>query len=230
MNEDITKTYHHRLCHLKIMATFLQLVPFLRCVILNGSMAEGRIKFSSDIDILIIAKRGRIFTARFLALLLAKLLGKKRSSDEKKPHNGKFCFNYFLTDNFLIIPHHRDPLTNEYCAKNYSKSVLVWGDQKLFEKFMRINLKWMKKYQISKCSPSFSLSEKKHAKAWATTILSEKILSNRFGDIVELGLKNIQLKKINRDPRTKRYPTFIVANDREMRFHLPRGNNKPKRS
>ena len=55
--------------------------------------------------------------------------------------------------------------------------------------------------------------------------LSEVFLSGRFGDWLERKLKSIQIKKIESDPRTKKYPLLIVYNDRELRFHPPKGQN-----
>lgn len=126
---------------------FFKVVPFLECFILNGSVAEGRAKAGSDIDVLVIAKQGRIYTVRFLVLLIAMVLGIKRSKDESKDHAGKFCFNFFLVSNYLLIFHkYSQEQRNRYCAKNYSQSVLLWGDGELFDRFMRENEKWWGRY------------------------------------------------------------------------------------
>jgi predicted nucleotidyltransferase len=205
------------------MAKLLQLVPFIRCVILNGSMAEDKIKRSSDIDLLIITKRRRIFTCRTAVLFWAYVSGLKRSADEKESHAGRFCFNYFLTDNFLTIPHNRGEKMDHYCAENYSKSKLIWGNEEIFTKYMTTNLVWMKKYlpQVSLhgADPLYVGNIKLFI--WKAKIL-EYILRSSFGDWIERILKNIQVKKIERDPRAKKYPQLIVFSDKELRFHPPK--------
>ena len=226
MNKSIAKIYNHRLRNLKIMAKLLQLVPFIRCIILNGSMAESKIKKSSDIDLLIIAKRGRIFTCRAAVLFWAYISGLKRSSDRNKNHAGQFCLNYFLTDNFLTIPHNRGEKMDRYCAENYSKSKLIWGDEKIFNKYMSVNAEWMNKYlgkitnHKSQITNKYQISNIKLF-IWIARA-KEYILSKRFGNWVERVLKNIQVKKINQDPRVKKYPQLIVINDKELRFHPPK--------
>jgi predicted nucleotidyltransferase len=226
MKIDITKLYSRRLRNMRVTVKLLRFVPFCRCVILNGSMAEGKIELTSDIDLLIIAKSGRIYTCRAAVLFWAKLSGLKRSSNEKKSHTGRFCFNYFLTDNFLTIPHNRGGKVDKYCAENYSKSILLLGDQKVFDRFMKTNLIWMKKYigEIPKSklqitnkfqNPNYQISNQIQK-------IIEKLLSSGFGRRVEYTLKNIQIKRIKKDPAVKKYPDYIVFNDKELRFHLPK--------
>lgn len=235
MSVFLQKLYNHRLRNLKTMARILQAVPFLRCIILTGSMAEGKITPTSDIDILIVAKSGRIFTCRAMVLFWAYISGLKRSSNESKNHAGKFCFNYFLTGRFLIIPHNRSEEINRYCAENYSKSILVWGDRRLFEKYIRINLKWMKKYLTNNSklktknhnSLSFQPTNVSTIKlfVWKAGIL-EYILGGKFGDRIEKILKKIQVRKIKSDPKLTKQKNLVVFDDKELRFHPPQQHRK----
>lgn len=233
-----------RLRKTKLMAQFLQLVPFIRAILLNGSLAQGKSNERSDIDLLIIVKRGRLFTARLFTLVLAFLTGQKRSKDENTPHAGKFCFNYFLADNYLKIPTGRGKETDQYCADNYSKSVLVWGDAKLFRKFFEVNSALFKLATSSHPSPCKGegeeviplLAKERLGEVLIavsdsnllTTIQSckEKILSGKFGDWFEQRAKNFQIKMIERDPRTQKYPSLIVYNNKEARFHPPKQSGK----
>jgi len=250
MNDE--KLYRLRLVNTKILSFFLVRMAFVRCVILNGSMASGQVKAPSDIDLLIIAKSGRIFTARFLSLFITYLTGLKRGKDDKR-HGGKFCLNYFLTEDFLTIPHNRSETMNKYCAENYSRSILMAGDEKLFNKFMQGNFNWMKRYlksqkskvkiaiqksKLSVCHSEFisesQRSRNKFLRAESSPLdgvgmtAMERLLSGKVGDRLEKILKNIQIAKINRDPRTKKYPDLIVVSDNELRFHPPKQELRSK--
>ena len=237
------KLIKRRIRHLKAVATLLQLTPFLRCILLNGSLAEGKTKRTSDVDLLIVAKDNRIFTTRFFASILVWLTGLKRSSDESKDHSGRFCLNYYLTESFLVVPTGRGEEVDRYCASNYSKSLMVWGMRDIYFQFMEINRENWKKY----LNFSFAYEQKgvtnprsrkyhtniQHTKyrkilkknfpirTFHTGIRLRNIVEQLLGDRAEGILKRIQLRKINRDPRTKKYPTYIVVNDKEMRFHPP---------
>lgn len=211
-----------RLSKTRFIGRAIAWLPFVRCVILNGSLASGGHKKSSDIDILIIAKDGRIFTTRFFVNVLATLLGIKRSSDREKSHAGKFCFNYFLTESFLKIPTDRGTEMDRYCADNYSKSQYIAGDTKLFEKFIRTNKKLFEKYNCKISNNKSQISNKiPNSKFQILNSVKgglEYFLTDRFEGVV----KNYQTKRIEKDPRTKKYPTLIVYNDKELRFHPPR--------
>ena len=211
-----------RLFKARFISRAIACLPFVRCVILNGSLASGEHKKSSDIDILIIAEDERIFTARFFVNILAIILGIKRSSDRGKPHAGKFCFNYFLTASFLKIPTGRGTEMDRYCAQNYSKSQFIAGDIELFKKFMRTNKKLFEKYNCKITNNKSQISNKiLNSKFQILNSVKgglEYFLTDRF----EILVKNYQVRRIESDPRTKKYPSLIVYNDRELRFHPPR--------
>lgn len=223
MTPQAKKLFKTRLRHAKFISTLIIWQPFVRAVILNGSLTSQKVGPSSDIDLLIIAKSGRIFTARFFCLLAVWLTGLKRSSDEQRSHRGRVCLNYFLTDGFLIIPHHRSAEMNRYCAENYSSSILLSGDEAIFDKFLSMNEQWMNTYLADKIGKRARDKEGHRLKPRAI----EKYLSGQFGQKLENYLKKIQYSRIERDPRTKRYPDLIYVDDREMRFHPPK-ENRPK--
>ena len=80
-------------------------VPYLRYVGLNGSLARGVASKKSDIDLMVVAEPGHIFTVRFLMISTIALVGIKRS---QKKIAGRLCVNYFVTgDNLDIKPHNK---------------------------------------------------------------------------------------------------------------------------
>jgi len=194
-------------------------LPFVRCVILNGSLASGTFKITSDIDLLIIARDGRIFTTRFFTVGLLRLLGIKRSKNEAIPHAGKFCLNYFLTESFLKIPTGRGAAMDSYCAVNYSASKLTAGSPVIFRRFIEENNELWSKYSAIKPS---RIVQKNHGSFLTFQKIFELLLCKPIGEWVEKKLKIIQIKSIESDPRTKSFPRLIVYNDQELRFHPPK--------
>jgi len=251
VNIELKKLYKIRARHAKLISTLINGLPFVRCIILTGSMVSGDITPQSDIDFLIIAKTGRIFSVRFFTNILVWATGLKRSSREGSNPAGKICLNYYMTEGFLIVPHHRDDQINRYCARSYSNTVLLAGDRAIYNKFIKMNEMWIKKY-IEQTSTEilhrkntenkqFSLSNHlslraidqrerrgnlaKELKSYKLKPVFENLLCGKFGDKLEQRFKIIQLKRIYSDPRTRRYPDLIFANDREMRFHPRKGAN-----
>jgi len=191
---------------------------------LNGSLAEGKIKLSSDIDLLIVAKDGRIFTTRFFASILTWLTSLKRSSDTKKDHSGKFCLNYFLTENFLVIPTGRGEKVDRYCAHNYSNSLMVWGKRDIYFNFINVNRENWKKYlkkPFAVYRIPYTVYLRKVLKSnfpirtFHLGIKLRNIVEKMIGDRIEQYLKKVQLRKIKIDNK------YVVANDKELRFHSP---------
>lgn len=202
-------------------------LPFVRAVFLNGSLAIGQATESSDIDILVVAKSGRIFTVRFLVNTLLSILGVKRSSNERKNHAGKFCSNHFLTEEYLRIPTGRGERIDQYCADCHGNSVFVLGHREIFGQFKQINISLFKQKRIKikdeqseLLAQYFPLPNNHFCLAHAK--FAEKLLGGKVGDRFEQFIKKVQIRRIERDPRTKKYPDLICYNDRELRFHPPK--------
>jgi hypothetical protein len=110
---------------------------------------------------------------------------------------------------------------DRYCADNYSHSTFIAGDMKLYEKYMKVNKALFDRYNCHPEQPKGSegSSSERFFTIAANDIqrASEKISCQWF----ENWAKNYQIKKIEKDPRTKKYPNLIVYNDSELRFHPP---------
>jgi len=229
-NVDYQKQYLEKT---KRLSSYLLLVPFIRGIILNGSLAIGDAKMSSDIDLLIVAKYPHIFTVRFFANLIITLLGEKRPKDESKSHAGKFCLNYFMTENSLEIPIGRGEKIDQYCADNYINSRLVWAENpSLFDKFKNQNkVLFNKARKIVQFDP-INLSSVENTFSPVVFYIIRKtgewILGGLFGNYFERQIKRFQISMIERDPRTKRYPDLIIYNDRALLFHPPKKSSVPE--
>lgn len=252
---DIQKKYYKRA---KTISRFLICLPNVQAILLNGSLAQGKAKETSDIDLLIITKSGRLWTARFLVLMCLTIFGLKRSKDHNKSHAGKICANYFLSENFLKIPTGRGRQMDNYCADNYNHSILLAGDEKIFNNFFDVN-KDLFINAIPNSRASLLLSDSPPAERFSPCPRGSKRGwewgargggSERLGEVedrdpeiklslldpcflvnnvsgclavwLEHFLKNLQIKKIERDPVTKRYSALIFYNDSEARFHPPK--------
>lgn len=78
----------------KLLGT-IQKIPEVHLIGLSGSCTMGNADKQDDIDIFIITAPGRLWTARFLILLIAALSGQKRHRTSKKAPD-KACFNLFF--------------------------------------------------------------------------------------------------------------------------------------
>jgi len=214
----------------KRMVKLLQLIPFIRLVVVSGSLAMDNPKKESDIDLLIIARTGRIWTCRGLTTLFIHCLGQRRHGLLTKD---RFCLNHYLTDQSLKIP-----LASLYNAQTYAHLVPIWeaeefrgefrseasnrgfASKSFYNQFQKAN-QWLKDYLVFypqsqqgylrqiKPNQSFVFSRK----------LREFILDRRVGDALECILRKVQARRIKKDPFTYQSGGRVVFNDEQLEFH-----------
>ncbi|MBI5126909.1 hypothetical protein HZA76_00425 [Candidatus Roizmanbacteria bacterium] len=81
----------------------ISLFPQIKLVGLSGSISMMNADLDDDIDLFIITKKQRLFTGRFLATIIAFIIGLKRPLGLKKASN-KVCLNLFFDEGNLKIP------------------------------------------------------------------------------------------------------------------------------
>jgi hypothetical protein len=177
----------------KLAGNVLRFVPFLKMAALNGSVVRGEETKKSDIDVLIIAKSGRLYTCRFFAVLLIHLTGWRRHG---KKTAGRICLNCYLNDQRpIIFPNRRASAYK--VAKSCRYQIALVDDGKSFKKFEGCN-PWLK---------GFSVGGRKHSKLLKDLIFNDfpkkplnnfasKLLSGWFGSWLEGKLMNYQVKRI----------------------------------
>ena len=175
--------------------------PQIKLVGLSGSIAMMNADLDDDIDLFIIASKNRLFTARFLATVLAMIMGLKRKIEQYKAPK-KICLNLFFDESNLTVPLSKK---TEFVGHEIlqMKPIIVKGD--IYERFLKAN-RWVFKLfpnaihtilniknQRSKTNPKFkSLSFK----------LGFDICTLTF-DLFEKIIKRFQTLLINRHRTTE---------------------------
>lgn len=169
----------------------MRFVPFLRMAALNGSIVRGEETPQSDIDILIIAKSGRLYTCRFFATLLVHLTGWRRHGHKTA---GRLCLNCYLSDTYLdITPEYKKSIPKVVRAYKY---MIPLVDDEISKKFIAAN-RWFSEYMVKGSKHSQLLKElvfadypKKPTQAFNNMLLG------KFGDYLEEKLMTLQTKRI----------------------------------
>lgn len=187
-----------------------RLVPFVEFAIAAGSMAMGNVRLESDFDVIVGARPGRIFTARFFSVLIFGLLGWRRKKiSHKTAAADKICLNHFITPkSYKLLPPH-----NKYWQALYSKLVPVWGDSVKISEFFAANADWS--------SASYQ-DDLRHSRRSAFKIKNflENALDGRLGDTLERILRKIQIARIERNLKNELgYEPRIRYSDDELEFH-----------
>ncbi|MFH0712788.1 MAG: hypothetical protein V2A55_02985 [Candidatus Jorgensenbacteria bacterium] len=193
-------------------------VPFLDFVIVSGSLATGRVHESSDFDVIIGARRGKIFTVRAFCVFIFGILGvRRRGMDEKKVSSDKVCFNHFVTPESyrLSLPY------NDYWKKLYESLVPVCGKEDAVRGFFRAN-DWA--VPTGRQAPRDKIFEEKY---WHPMGFSpvraffELVLSGWLGRIFEKLVKSIQIRSIEKGIKNGvlGFKPRLRYSDKELEFH-----------
>ncbi|MFH1561626.1 MAG: hypothetical protein ABID04_03555 [Patescibacteria group bacterium] len=132
----------------KQLAGLLRLIPTVKLVGVTGSVAANNAKSEDDIDFLIIAQSGCLWTTRFLVTLLLWPVKRKSKKTSVKDKN-KICLNLFLdTDHLGIFAKQKDL----FLAHEVLNLKLVWDRNDTYQKFLKANY-WVKEF-LPNCTPS----------------------------------------------------------------------------
>jgi predicted nucleotidyltransferase len=178
---------------LEKIAKKINWTPFLKGVFVSGSLAINNSNEKSDIDLMIITKKGRIFMVRFFLTLILDFIGERRTPQKIV---GKICLNHYLVEKSLKVK-----FPSLYNAYTYLHLKPIINREEVFEKFRKEN-NWMQDYLLfwdKTFEPPFKIENKS-----TTAKFLEKILSGNFGNWLEKKFKESQLKR-----KKEHYPEEI---------------------
>jgi len=178
----------------KKASRLLSFIPQIKMVGLTGSLSMENSTEDSDIDFLIITKKGRLWTSRILGYFLLWL----NSYDIRKPldtnQKDKLCLNMWLDESDAIWSK-KD--RNLYTAHEIAQIVPLVNKEKTYEKFLSLN-KWVLDYWPN----SVHINEKIKVK-------SEEVLRLKFLEKLAFKMQYQHMKpKITREVVTKTRAIF----------------------
>lgn len=218
MEKDIIAKRQQQVLHDKKWIRFLRRtwlfrwIPFVEFSLAAGSMATGKVSPGSDFDVIVGARSGRIFTARFFSVIAFGFFGWRRTKlDHKESATDKVCLNHFVTEkSYRLAPPH-----NSYWKDLYANLVPVFGDTGKIREFFDANKDWLDEARLYGDDLRHAhRADSRAKKFW------ERLLGGRFGEWVEKNLRAIQIARIERGLGTDSgYKPRIIYTDDELEFH-----------
>jgi len=183
-----------------------QHLPFIDLVFGSGSLVLGRIRQESDLDVLTIARSGRLYTARFFCLLTFGLLGRRHHIDKS---NEGVCFNHILTREVFRLPEPH----YEYDRLLYSNLMPVYGRPTLINDFYQANSDWLGVRRVFEDDLRYRHQVSGFKRGF------EYLLGGKTGDWLEGLLMKIQLKKIKKSVvRYSNEDSIVCCNEKEVKL------------
>ena len=182
----------------------LRMTPFLRFAAVGNTLAMGWPDKNSDIDLLIVAPKNRLFTTRFFLTFWSQIFRMRRHGQKIA---GRFCLSFFLADSAANLESLQIEPRDPYLAFWIATLAPIQGDP---AEFFAANT-WIKKY-----FPNLNLPTK--AKKFRRKKFCERILSGRLGNFLEKFLRNWQLKRAQKK-RQNQAKNAVVISEEILKFH-----------
>ena len=186
------------------MSRLISYFPFVRCIMLSGSISKGFMEANSDVDFFIITAPKKLWIARTLLILFKRLF----LLNSRK----LFCVNYFLDSESMEIEE-KNIFTAIECA-----TLIPTYNSEYYTKF------WNENSWVSNYLPNTTIRDTTGVisnKAFPFKWLIEKLLSNRLGDFLDQYFMNITLKHWN-----SRYSKELDEGDFKVAFKTKRNVSK----
>ena len=202
---------------LERLARFFRFVPFVQVVFASGSMGIGNVKDSSDFDVLVGVRPGRLFTTRYLLNLAFGLRGKRRLDDQSGSSPDKMCFNHILArePDAALFDHSR---THE----PYASMVPIFGTAADVGDFIRA-LGPEEKAGLKSADLRFRPAGKSFAAR-----CGEWLLGGRFGGLLEEKIvAPFAHRRLAAYTAGKPSSGRVIVSDTELEFHFKLRYERP---
>ncbi len=185
---------------------FLNFVPFLRMVAVCNNLAFSNLTKCSDIDLFIVARRGRLFIVRILVTGVLHLLGVRRHG---KKVAGRFCLSFFVDDSFLNLS--QIAIEDDVYLRVWIKTLVPVINDGVYRDFINENVWVDDDFNVNKPVFSFDDSQIKVALEW--------FLGGIIGNLIEKGLLGWQLKRARRKAENLGDSSSLLMNEHILKFH-----------
>jgi len=188
----------------------LNFVPFLRFVGVCNSLSFGITDANSDIDLFIVAKKGRLFFVRTVVTLFFQLLGVRRHGNKVA---GRFCLCFFIDDTHLSMK----TISFEgdiYLAFWVRKMIPIFDDG-VFKSFFASNT-WIRSYfdDLIVSSSSRNFRKTSFVRHFVTIIFN-----GNFGNWLEKILMNWQLRRSKKKMLSVGDSSGLIVEKNILKFH-----------
>ncbi len=191
---------------------FIQTVPFIKMVAVCNTLGYDNAAKDSDIDLFIIAKRGRLFIVRFFTLLLFSLLGVRRHG---KKVAGRFCLSFYIDEDFLNLEPLQLSRQDIYFPFWMITMQPIYGEG-FYHHFMAKNL-WLKKYFQHSMFDNGHFLRPTFLKIFGN--FGEWLLKGKFGNWIENVFYHIQRKRHQKNVVNLSPNASVIVEKNILKFH-----------
>ena len=190
------------------------MIPFVKLVAVGNTLAINGVGDNSDIDLFIVARQGRVWTARMFLLLWLSVLRSRVQSTKKYM---KFSPEFFVDETAMDLS--QFAIASDYYLNFWVADLVpVWGSE-YFTKFWKSN-RWLREslpiaFRSPNIRPEFSRSPK-HTGARMT----ELVLGSGLGDTIEKWARTQQQKIITKNLGRIGVNPSVITDHNVIKLHF----------
>lgn len=199
----------------KLYTQHMRKVPFVRMVAVCNNLCYDNTSPDSDIDLLIVIKAGRMWTARLALSLLLHFFGVRRHGDKVA---GRFCLSFFVTEKHLSMEGLQIKPEDPYLAYWTKLLAPVYG-KKTYERFKAENSPWL----IDRYGLKFNEEVLRHLPSydWESPFkrFMEWLLGGYLGNLAEALVKKTFKRRTLRKMKRLGPEASVIVSDDMLKFH-----------
>jgi hypothetical protein len=193
------------------------ITPYLRMAAICNNLSTNNTSNTSDIDLLIITKPGRLFISRLILTFWLHIFGVRRHGDKV---SGRFCLSFFATEGTLQCEYIEKKPYDLYLAYWLQTLEPIAGSRLTYEKILDDNEEWAKKF--FKRRLLYNMHHFKESPKWAVLIKGwqEKLWDTKWGQKLENKLTEWQLKRAKeKRSQLNLEETDVIIDQDILKFH-----------
>lgn len=193
---------------------YITQIPFVKMIAVCNNLAYDNANEKSDIDLFIVIKPNRMWTARILITAILQFFGVRRHG---KKITGRFCLSFFVTEKKLNLKPHLIEPEDPYLAYWSTLMVPIFGKE-TYEKFKQENEKWLKEKYHLKFGETNQNAFPFEKRTWQKNFL-EWILKGWVGNQIENLLKHLFKKRALKKSEKLNEKASVIISDDILKFH-----------
>lgn len=194
----------------------LRIVPFVRMISVCNNLAFGKVDETSDIDLFVVARTGRLFFVRTFVTLLLQVMGVRRHG---KKVAGRFCLSFFVDEEGMDLE--KIAIDHDVYLAFWIQSMLPFIDNAFCSNELIERNTWAKSFFENEDDFFINLNNSFGASAFSSFLegILSFIFDGRFGDFLEDRLLIWQLKRAKGKAVSLGDEASIIVNEHILKFH-----------